>query len=48
MKKPNVKPAPRGFRWQFCRYRRVRNSDRMLDAHEYGYECWAFLVPCGG
>lgn len=42
------KPAPKGFRWVFCRYRRVKNSDRMLDAHDYGRECWAFLVPHGG
>lgn len=40
----NSKPAPKGFRWVHCRYRRVRNSNRMLDAHDYGYECWSFLV----
>ena len=39
-----LKPAPTGFRWVFTRYRRVRNSSRILDAHEYGYEAWAFLV----
>jgi hypothetical protein len=38
------KPAPKGFRWVFCRYRRVRNSTKVLDAHEYGYEAWRFLV----
>ena len=39
-----VKPAPKGFRWVFTRFRRVRNSRRVLDARDYGYECWAFLV----
>lgn len=38
------KPAPRGFRWVFCRYRRVRNSKKVLDAHTYGHDAWAFLV----
>ncbi len=38
------KAAPLGFRWIFCRYRRVRNSSRILDAHDYGYAAWAFLV----
>ena len=36
---------PDGFKWVFCRYRRVKNSSKVLDAHEYGYEAWAFLVP---
>lgn len=36
--------APPGFKWIFCRFRRVRNSDRILDAHDYGYEAWCFLV----
>lgn len=39
-----IKPAPRGFRWVFCRYRRVKNSDRILDAREYGHEAWVFLT----
>lgn len=39
-----TKDAPKGFKWIFCRYRRVRNSQKVLDAHEYGYEAWAFLV----
>lgn len=38
------KEAPKGYRWFFCRYRHVRNSSRVLDAHQYGYEAWAFLV----
>lgn len=38
------KPAPKGFRWVCCRYRRVRNSERVLDAHDYGHEAWCFLV----
>nr|DAU41086.1 MAG TPA: hypothetical protein [Caudoviricetes sp.] len=42
MSSPKI--APSGFRWVFCRFRRVRNSTRVLDAHDYGYEAWAFLV----
>jgi len=38
------KPAPKGFRWVFCRYRRKKNSQELLDAHAYGYESWCFLV----
>lgn len=41
------KAAPKGFRWVFCRYRKVRGkSKKVLDAHDYGYEAWAFLVRC--
>ncbi|MDR5612143.1 MAG: hypothetical protein RAM36_03705 [Arsenophonus sp.] len=41
------KAAPKGFRWQFCRYRKVRGkSEKILDAYEYGYRSWAFLVRC--
>lgn len=40
----SVKPAPKGFRWIFCRYRRVHNSTKVLDARDYGYEAWCFLV----
>lgn len=36
--------APPGWRWVFCRFRRVKNSQRLLDAHEYGYTSWCFLV----
>lgn len=39
------RPAPPGFRWVCVRYRKVRNSSRVLDAHEYGHEAWCFLVP---
>jgi len=39
------KPAPPGYRWVFTRYRRVKGSKtKYLDARDYGYECWAFLV----
>ena len=38
------KPPPPGYRWVFCRYRRVKNSNRVLDAHDYGYKCWRFLT----
>jgi len=44
MKKLAEKPAPSGFRWVFTRFRRVKNSAKVLDAHDYGYEAWAFLV----
>jgi len=40
------KPAPKGFKWVFCRYRKVKNSQKVLDAHEYGHEAWRFLVRC--
>jgi hypothetical protein len=45
MSTSTTKKAPPGFKWVCCRYRRVKNSQRMLDAHEYGYEAWCFLVP---
>lgn len=39
--------APKGYQWRFCRYRKVRgNSTKVLDAHDYGYQAWAFLVRC--
>ncbi len=38
-------PAPSGFKWVFTRYRKVRgNSNKVLDAQEYGYRSWCFLV----
>ena len=40
----SLKHAPKGYRWVFTRYRRVKNSNRYLDAHNYGYKSWAFLV----
>ena len=47
LKQLGAQEPPKGKKWVFCRYRRVRgNSGRILDAHEYGYEAWAFLVPC--
>ena len=36
--------APKGFKWIFTRFRRVKNSERLLDARDYGYSVWAFLV----
>lgn len=39
------KPAPPGFRWVCVRFRRVKNSTKVLDARDYGYEAWCFLVP---
>ena len=47
LKQLGAQEPTKGKKWVFCRYRRVRgNSGRILDAHEYGYEAWAFLVPC--
>jgi hypothetical protein len=37
--------APEGYRWVCCPRRRVKNSDRYLEASDYGYEAWCFLVP---
>lgn len=37
-------PAPAGFKWVYTRFRRVRNSTKVLDAHDYGYEAWCFMV----
>ena len=30
--------------WVKCRFRRVKNSDRYLDAHDYGRDYWIFPV----
>lgn len=46
MKAMKLSAAPPGYRWVCCRYRRVKNSQRMLDAWEYGYEAWCFLIRC--
>ncbi|EJG1715041.1 hypothetical protein ACSTKM_13640 [Vibrio parahaemolyticus] len=40
--------APAGFKWVYTRYRRVRNSTKILDAHAYGWRAWCFLVRCKG
>jgi hypothetical protein len=37
-------PAPLGWRWVYCRFRRVKNSTKVLDAWDYGYKAWRFLV----
>ncbi|HZW61276.1 MAG TPA: hypothetical protein VFF04_03555 [Candidatus Babeliales bacterium] len=39
-----LKKAPTGYRWVFTRFRRVKHSRKVLDAHDYGYQAWAFLV----
>jgi hypothetical protein len=39
------KVAPPGMRWICCRYRWTKDRKRLLDAHDYGYEAWCFLVP---
>ncbi|MFM2480165.1 hypothetical protein [Celerinatantimonas sp. YJH-8] len=45
LKHINTNPAPDGYQWIFCRFRKVRgSSQRMLDAHEYGYHAWKILV----
>lgn len=42
-------PTPKGMKKIFCRYRKVRGkSGKVLDAHDYGYEAWCFLVPSKG
>jgi hypothetical protein len=47
LKKLGTQEPPKGMKWIFCRFRKVRgNSGKVLDAREYGYEAWAFLVPC--
>lgn len=28
--------------WVFCRFRRDPRTGKVLDAHDYGYECWRF------
>lgn len=28
----------------YCRYRRVKNSNRYLDAHAYGYKAWRIPI----
>ncbi len=28
----------------YCRFRRVKNSQRYLDAHEYGYKAWRIPI----
>lgn len=40
----HLRPTPPGFRRIYCRYRRVKGSNKVLDAHAYGYEAWSFLV----
>lgn len=44
MRDIKVPPAPAGMKWIFTRYRRVRNSERVLDAQAYGYKAWPLLV----
>ncbi|MEZ8095252.1 hypothetical protein ACED51_14260 [Photobacterium swingsii] len=48
LKIPNIKPAPQGYRWIFTRFRRVKNSNKILDAYDYGYKTWCFLARIGG
>jgi hypothetical protein len=44
MKAIKVPPAPPGMKWIFTRFRRVRNSNKVLDAWDYGYQAWPLLV----
>ena len=30
--------------WIRTRFRRVKNSDKMLDDHDYGYKYWQFPI----
>ena len=41
MKKAKIK---RIARYIFTRFRRVRNSNRVLDAWDYGYKAWRIPV----
>ena len=27
-------------RFTYCRYRRKKNSEELMDAHDYGYKAW--------
>jgi len=40
------RPVYPGYKWVCVRFRRVKNSTKVLDAHEYGYKAWCFLVRC--
>lgn len=40
---PERRPAPKGFRWIFCKQYRHRGG-KVLRAEDYGRTCWAFLV----
>lgn len=42
MQKRNDSQISKGY--IFCRYRRVKNSDRYLDAHDYGYDAWRIPI----
>jgi hypothetical protein len=44
MRKTIIRNVPPGWRPVYCRFRRVKNSSRVLDAWDYGYETWCFLV----
>lgn len=44
MKAIKVPPAPAGMKWIFRRFRKVRNSTKVLDAWAYGYQAWPILV----
>ena len=43
----NVFVAENGTKWVRVRYRRVKNSDRYLDAMDYGREYWCFPIKSG-
>ncbi|MGV3614326.1 MAG: hypothetical protein ACO1SV_03220 [Fimbriimonas sp.] len=38
------KPAPPGWKRVFCRYRTYKRTGKTYDAHDYGHQCWSFLV----
>ena len=31
-------------KYVYCRFRRKRNSDELLDAHDYGYKAWRIPI----
>lgn len=41
----DISSAPKGTRRVFTRFRKTRNGKKILDAYDYGYEAWTFLVP---
>ncbi|AEV37581.1 hypothetical protein PSE_3073 [Pseudovibrio sp. FO-BEG1] len=38
------RPATPKGNFIYRRFRRVKNSDRLLDAHDYGYEAWPIPI----
>jgi hypothetical protein len=43
-KMANIPPSNSTIRWVKVRFRRVKNRDYYLDAHDYGRKYWCFPV----